>query len=103
MPDGEDGTARAPFAFIRLQDACLPGPKFAMVNGATAPDITLVTGIADTHDWRSHLKFAKVDKLAIFLHADCNLLTAALSHAAQSAASWRRGSASGRKSAPTIQ
>ncbi len=42
-----------------------------MVNGATAPDITLVTGVADTHDRRSHLKFTEVDKLAIFLHTDC--------------------------------
>ena len=41
MTDGKDGTACAPFAFIRLQDACLPSPEFAMVNGATAPDITL--------------------------------------------------------------
>ena len=71
MTDGKDGTACAPFAFIRLQNTCLPSPEFAMVNGATAPDITLVTGVADTHDRRSHLKFTEVDKLAIFLHTDC--------------------------------
>ena len=62
MTDGKDGTACAPFAFIRLQDACLPSPEFAMVNGATAPDITLVTGVADTHDRRSHLKFTEVGR-----------------------------------------
>ena len=45
-----------------------------MVNGATAPDITLVTGVADTHDRRSHLKFTEVDKLAISLHAYCTSL-----------------------------
>ena len=45
-----------------------------MVNGATAPDITLVTGVADTHDRRSHLKLAKVDKLAISLHTYCTSL-----------------------------
>ena len=74
MTDGKDGTACAPFAFIRLQDACLPSPEFAMVNGATAPDITLVTGVADTHDRRSHLKFTEVDKLTIFLHTYCTSL-----------------------------
>ena len=61
MADGENSAARAPFAFIRLQDACLPSSELAMVNGATAPYITLVTGIADTHDRRSHLKFTEVD------------------------------------------